>query len=76
MSTITTIKLQKRTKYVLDNLKDNSESYDAAIRRIISSVKNKNLKADLIEAYKSMGKKDLGMLEEWDKASGELEDYG
>ena len=30
---------------------------------------NQNLKAELIEAYKSMGKKNLEFLEEWEQAS-------
>ncbi len=29
-------------------------------------VKNISLKAELIEAYKSMGKKDLKLLKDWD----------
>ena len=33
----------------------------------------KNLKAELIEVYKSMGKRDLKFLEEWEQASNEVE---
>ena len=36
-------------------------------------MKNTNLKARLIEAYKSMSTKDLKLLEEWEQASNELE---
>lgn len=75
MNGITTIKLQKSTKSALDSLKVRSESYDAAIRKIISIIKNKNLKAELIEAYKSMGKKDLEVLQDWEQASSDI-DYG
>ncbi|MEK6983321.1 MAG: hypothetical protein AABX33_02010 [Nanoarchaeota archaeon] len=76
MTTITTIKLKKNTKSALNHLKEGSESYDSAISRLISSVGNANLKAELIEAYKNMGKKDLQFLEEWNIASKELEYYG
>ena len=72
MSAITTIKLQKSTKLELEQLKLKSESYNAAIRRLISNARNSSLEAELIEAYKSMGKKDLEFLEEWEKASNEV----
>ncbi len=35
-------------------------------------MKNTNLKAKLIEAYKSMGNRDLKLLKEWEQASNEL----
>ena len=76
MSTITTIKLQKSTKSELDQLKLKSESYNVAIKRLISNARDSNLKAELIEAYKSMGKKDLELLEEWEQASSEVQYYG
>ena len=72
MSITTTIKLQKKTKSELDQIKSESESYDSAIKRLISSTKNKNLKAELVEAYKSMGQRELDILDEWDLASNEL----
>jgi hypothetical protein len=34
---------------------------------------NKNLKAELIETYKSMGNRDLKLLKEWEQASNEVE---
>ena len=73
MSTITTIKLQKSIKSELERLKLKSESYNTAIKRLISDARNSNLKAELIKAYKDMGKKDLELLEEWEQASGELQ---
>lgn len=72
MKAITTIKLQKSTKSELDQLKLKSESYNAAIRRLISNASNLSLKAELIEAYKGMDRKDLELLEEWEQASNEL----
>ena len=76
MTTVTTIKLQKSTKSALDNLKANSESYNAAINRLIVTVNNTNLKDELIEAYQNIGKSDVQLLKKWDKASKEVEDYG
>ncbi len=76
MKAITTIKLQKKTKSALEHLKEESESYDSAITRLISSASNSNLKAELIEAYKSMSKKDIELLQEWDQTSNEVGHYG
>ena len=64
MNGITTIKLGKNTKSELDKLKLKSESYDAAIKRLVSKERNSRLKEELIEAYKSIGRKDLELLEE------------
>lgn len=72
MSTITTIKLEKSTKSELEQLKLKSESYNVAIKRLISNMKSSSLKSDLIEAYKGMGSKDLELLEEWEKSSSEV----
>ena len=72
MSTITTIKLEKSTKSELDRLKHESESYNVAIKRLISNTMNSNLKSELIEAYKGLGRKDLGLLKEWEQASNEM----
>ena len=72
METITTIKLKKSTKSALDHVKNESESYDSTIKKMISLVRNANLKKELIEAYSRMGKKDLELLEEWEPASKEL----
>ena len=72
MSTITTIKLQKSTKSELDKIKLDSESYNAAIKRLVSDARNSSLKEELIEAYKGMGKEDLELLEEWEQVSNEV----
>ena len=65
MSAITTIKLEKSAKSELDRLKRESESYNVAIKRLISNATNPSLKSELIESYKSMGKKDLEFLRGW-----------
>ena len=72
MGTITTIKLEKSTKSELEHIKLKSESYNTAIKRLISHANNSSIKEDLIEAYKGMGEKDLELLEEWEKASSEI----
>lgn len=72
MSIVTTIKLEKSTKSELDRLKIKSESYDAAIKRLVSKERNSRLREELVEAYKAMGKEDLKLLEEWEQASNEL----
>ena len=72
MSAITTIKLEKSTKSELERLKLKSESYNAAIKRLISHANNSSLRTDLIEVYKGMGKKDLEFLNEWEQASNEI----
>lgn len=70
---ITTVKLHKGTKSALDELRNKSESYDDLITKLIYIAKNKDLKKKLIEAYKSIGKKDLEILKEWEVASKEIE---
>ena len=72
MSAITTIKLEKSTKSELEQLKLKSESYNAAIKRLISNARNSSMKSELIEAYKSMDYKNLELLEEWEQASNEV----
>ena len=72
MRTITTIKLEKSTKSELERLKLKSESYNAAVKRLISHANNSSVKTDLIEAYRRMGRKDLELLEQWEQASIEI----
>ncbi len=69
---ITTVKIHKNTKAILDTLKNDSETYENIINRLISERINRNMRKELIKAYKSMGKKELTILEEWETASNEL----
>src|SRR3989338_6333976 len=62
---ITTVKVQKRTKLALEELKTESESFDVVIAKLISYARKIDLKKKLIDAYKSMGKKDVLVLKEW-----------
>ena len=57
----------------LDEFKNSSESYDETIKKIISEIKGKNIKRELIECYSNIGKKDLEILKEWEVASGDLD---
>ncbi|MAE42919.1 hypothetical protein CMO93_04050 [Candidatus Woesearchaeota archaeon] len=70
----TTIKLKKITKSALNHLKSRRESYDDAIHKLIEQSKDKTLESELIEGYKSLGKEDLKMLEEWETASREIQE--
>ena len=68
----TTIKLHKRTKSALDELRSENESYESVINKLIMQARNKNLKNELIAAYKQLGKEELDTLKEWEAASQEV----
>ena len=70
---ITTVKIHKNTKYALDKIKRHNESYDEVITKLISEIKNKDIKNKLIAAYKSLDKKDLEVLKEWEVSSSGVE---
>ena len=76
MEAITTIKLKRSTKSAIDGIKDESESYDSAIKKLISHARNINLRQELTDAYKNMGRADLKLLDEWDSASQEIKNHG
>lgn len=69
---ITTIKLRKGTKIALDRLKEEKESYDAVIARLTDKAGAKDLKKALAEGYKSLSKEELGILKDWETATGEI----
>ena len=70
---VTTVKLYKTTKSALDELREEGESYDQVIGKLISQSAHKNLRERLIAGYKSMGKSDIKLLEEWEASSAEVE---
>ena len=70
---VTTVKLHKSTKYALDELKQAGETYDDVIERIISQVRHKDLKTELVEGYKRAAKEQIKILSEWEVASSELD---
>lgn len=70
---VTTVKLHKNTKLALDSLRKEQDSYDEVITRLISLAKKRDIKERLVDGYKSMGKADLKLLEEWEIASKEVE---
>ncbi|HLC57730.1 MAG TPA: hypothetical protein VJH95_04110 [Candidatus Nanoarchaeia archaeon] len=74
MEDVTTIKIQRSTKCVLEQLKHGPESYDEVVRDLVLLAKTKSLKEELIKAYKEMGERDVKIIEEWDNSSRELED--
>ena len=73
MNEVTTVKIGKRTKAALDGLKSEKETYDEVISKLVLQARNKTMKSELVEAYKSLGKSELKILEEWESASAELE---
>lgn len=70
---VTTVKLHKNTKLALDSLRKEQDSYDEVITRLISLAKKRDIKERLVDGYKSMGKTDLKLLEEWEIASKEVD---
>ena len=50
---ITTIKLQKNTKSILDRSKQKNESYDLLLRRILRERQTKELEQQLAKGYKN-----------------------
>lgn len=69
---VTTIKLTQKTKSELDKLKADDESYDRIIKKLVQDAQRKELKEQLIEAYRKKAKEDLAILGEWEVASSEL----
>ncbi|GEM_PF-2488136 len=70
---ITTVKLRKRTKFLLDRMKNAHESYDSVILRLVVS-NTEDLKSKLIKGYKQSAKRDKELIMEWDIASTEVPD--
>jgi predicted CopG family antitoxin len=69
---VTTIKMSKKTKSALEQLKQPKESYDHVISRLVNLVQNKDRKRQLIEGYKAHGARDTQILKEWEPTSNEL----
>ncbi|MFQ5621466.1 MAG: hypothetical protein ACE5FT_06505 [Candidatus Nanoarchaeia archaeon] len=69
---VTTVKLQEQTKMALDEYKEDTDSYDVVIQKLLLEVRSKDLRKRLVEGYKDMGSDDLALLEEWDVASKEV----
>ena len=67
----TTLKIKKNTKSELDTFRKQNESYDEIINNIMQQIRTKNLKKQLIEAYKT-SKNEISLLEEWENASKEV----
>lgn len=70
---ITTVKLKQDTKLALNKFRYKNESYDIIIQKLISKIRNKNLKNDLIQGYKDSAKHNIKTLEEWENTSKELD---
>lgn len=65
----TTIKLYPHTKHALDDLKQDQDTYDRVIFKLVAQAKKKNLIKELVEAYQSRAQEDVKIAQEWDAAS-------
>ncbi len=65
----TTIKVYSKTKHALDDVRQEQETYDQVISRLVAQTKKKNLVKELIEAYKSKAEEDIKTAQEWDAVS-------
>ena len=65
----TTIKLYPKTKHALDEVRQEQETYDQVISRLVTQTKKKNLVKELIAAYQSKAEEDIKTAQEWDAAS-------
>lgn len=63
---ITTIKVQSKTKHLLDELKETRETYDEVIERIARKMKKKLLVKELAEGYQVQAKRNQTIAQEWD----------
>lgn len=65
----TTIKVYSKTKHALDDVRQEQETYDQVISRLVAQTKKKNLVKDLIAAYQAKAKEDIKTAQEWDVVS-------
>lgn len=71
---ITTVKIHKKTKMAMDEIKQKNETYDDVIKRLTAKAKRQNLVKELVEGYKVRAKENLEILEDWEAASEDLDD--
>lgn len=71
---ITTVKIHKKTKMAMDEIKPKNETYDDVITRPTAKAKRQNLVKELVEGYKVRAKENLEILEDWEAASEDLDD--
>ncbi|MEK6846189.1 MAG: hypothetical protein AABY26_05490 [Nanoarchaeota archaeon] len=67
----TTIKIYPDTKNDLDELRNDDESYDSIITKLLSEVKHKHLIKELVEAYGKKAEEDKQVEKEWNKTSAD-----
>ncbi len=72
---ITTIQLREEVKRALDRLKENRETYEEVIVKLVDGMeKNKrNQEEMLIEGYKEMAEESLKMQKEWESTDNALD---
>ena len=65
----TTIKVYPKTKHALDDIRQEQETYDQVISRLVAQTRKKNLVKELIAAYQSKAEEDIKTAREWDAVS-------
>ncbi|MBI2573308.1 hypothetical protein HYV86_05590 [Candidatus Woesearchaeota archaeon] len=70
---VTTVKIHKKTKMAMDEIKQKNETYDDVIARLAVKAKKQNLVREMIAGYKNKANEDREILGEWEGTSGELE---
>ena len=68
---ITTVKIQSRTKHLLDDLKSEHQTYDQVIATLAQEAKKKHLVKEMVEGYKVRAKEDKKIAEDWDSTSSD-----
>jgi predicted CopG family antitoxin len=66
---VTTIKMHLSTKKELDLLRDETESYDQVISKLVAEHKHKDLRRALIEGYTQSADFDRKTAKEWETSS-------
>ncbi len=69
---VTTVKLYEETKFGLDEIRLENESYDDIISRLLMKFNRSVLKNKLREGYIRNSKEDTRLVNEWEISSSEL----
>jgi hypothetical protein len=64
---VSTVKIHENTKDSLSKFRKSTESYDGAIRRLLSAVENKERASSLKKGYQAMSESQFEEFLEWDK---------
>ena len=71
----TTVKIHPQTKMALDKLKEDSESYDDVIEKLVTAKNKKTLREELIREYQSITKDEVKEFNEWEETAVDSGEY-